>query len=201
MFAVNLAGSPNSREKDALFRRYLTALCLVLAASALRGQARPTASRTGDFQLGVDYVTGSSDYANRLSGVGLYTTFDFTSHFGAEFDLRQANTAVDKIYERTYELGARYHRTYGRAEPYAKLMAGRGVFNFALNGVSYANFAYNLFALGGGVDYRLTRFLNLRGDYEYQDWRGFRPHGLTPQLLTIGVAYHFPPGLKRGRHF
>jgi opacity protein-like surface antigen len=184
-----------------LFRRYLTTCCLVLAPSALHGQARPTASRTGDFQVGVDYVTGASDYAQRLHGIGLYTTFDITNHWGAEFELHQANTEVDKIYERTYEIGARYHRSYGRLEPYAKIMIGRGVFNFALQGVTYANLAYNIFAIGGGVDYHLTRSINLRGNYEYQDWHSFPPNGLTPQLITIGVAYHFPAGLKRGRHY
>jgi opacity protein-like surface antigen len=185
-----------------LLKRYATAFYLVLGASALWGQARPTASRTGDFQIGVDYVGGSSDYGYAdLKGVGLYTTFDFTSHFGAEFDLHQANTSIDKVYERTYEIGGRYHRNYGRAEPYAKVMIGRGVFNFALDGVTYANLAYNMFAVGGGVDYHLTRYLNVRGDYEYQDWGGFPPNGLTPQLISIGVAYHFPAGLKRGRHY
>jgi hypothetical protein len=184
-----------------LFKRYCMSLCLVLGASTLCAQARPTASRTGDFQVGIDYVTGSSDYANRLKGIGVYTTFDFTSHFGAEFDLHQANTQVNKVYERTYEIGGRYHRNYGRVEPYIKAMVGRGVFNFVLQGVTYANLAYNMYALGGGVDYRLTRYLNLRGDYEYQSWNSFPPNGLTPQLLSIGVAYHIPGGLKRGRHY
>ncbi len=184
-----------------LFKRYLTALCLILSVSALRSQAKPTASRTGDFQVGLDYVGGSSDYAPGFKGLGLYTTFDVTSHLGIEFDLNQAHTNIDKTYERTYEYGVRYHRSYGRFEPYAKAMLGRGVFNFALDGVTYANLAYNLFALGGGVDYHLTRYLNLRANYDYQDWRDFPPHGLDPHLFTIGAAYHFPAGLGRGRHY
>jgi hypothetical protein len=62
--------------------------------------------------------------------------------------------------------------------------------------------AYNEFLAGGGVDYRLLRFLNVRADYEYETWRGFSSTGgLTPQLLTIGVAYHFPGGLAKGRRF
>jgi hypothetical protein len=75
------------------------------------------------------------------------------------------------------------------------------VFNFAQNGATYANLAYNLFSLGFGTDVKVTRYLNVRADYEWQDWLGFPPHGLTPQLVTIGVAYHFPSGLKRGRHY
>ena len=77
-------------------------------------------------------------------------------------------------------------------------MYGRGVFNFPNN---VANLAYNMFSFGGGTDVRVLRFLNVRADYEYQDWLGFPPSGLKPQLVTFGVAYHFPGELRRGRHF
>ena len=36
-------------------------------------------------------------------------------------------------------------------------------------------------------------------DYEYQHWFGFQQNSLTPQLITVGVAYHFPPGKPRRR--
>jgi len=44
---------------------------------------------------------------------------------------------------------------------------------------------------GVGVDYKALPYLYVRGDFEYQKWFGFTPKGLTPSLLTIGVAYHF----------
>jgi hypothetical protein len=182
-----------------LLKRYAIALCLLpCASSLLHAQAKYTASRAGDLQVGVDFVAGQSDYDGTLKGVGLYTTFDFTNHFGAEFDLHQANMPEYQEYERTYELSGRYYRNYGRLAPYVKGTYGRGVLNFKLG---QANLAYNLFAIGGGADFRLTRYLNLRGDYEYQFWSSFPPNGLTPQLLTIGVAYHFPGGLRRGKHY
>jgi opacity protein-like surface antigen len=182
--------------------RSVGAVCLFLSsAPLLLAQAKYTAKRSGDFQVGLDYVGGQSDYAPNLRGVGLYTTFDFTPHWGAEFDLHQADIKGSKIYERSYEIGGRYHREYGRFAPYAKAMVGRGVFNFAQGNTTYANLAYNMFTLGGGVDVRITRYLNVRGDYEYQNWRGFPPNGLTPQLVSVGVAYHFPGGLKRGQHY
>ena len=184
-----------------LTRSIAVLFCLSAPASLLFGQAKYTASRSGDFQVGVGYVGGQSDYAPSLRGVGLYTTFDLTQHWGAEFDLHQADIKDSKIYERSYEIGGRYHRDYGRFAPYIKGMVGRGVFNFAQGNVVYANLAYNMFALGGGVDVRINRFLNVRGDYEWQDWHGFPPNGLTPQLVTIGVAYHLPGGLKRGQHY
>ena len=186
-----------------MFKRILLTCFAVLCCGSplLIGQAKYTASRKGDFQVGVDFVAGSSDYAGRLQGAGLYTTFDFTNHFGAEFDLNQADLPNSSVYERTYEVGGRYYRNYGPVSPYAKAMIGRGVFNFATENVTYANLAYNMFSLGGGVDVRINRYLNARGNYEWQDWSSFPPHGLTPHLFTVGVAYHFPGGLGRGRHY
>ena len=142
----------------------------------------------------------NSDYdRSKLKGGAVYATLDFSSHFGGEFVIHQANSGNgDQIYERTYELGGRYFRDYGRFKPYVKAMYGRGVFNF-LN--SSANLAYNEFAGGGGVDVSLRPYLNLRAHYEYQNWRSFPPNGLDPQAITIGVAYHFPGALQRGRHY
>ena len=129
----------------------------------------------------------------------MYATLDFTNHFGGEFVIHQADSGQgDQLYERTYELGARYFRNYGRLKPYVKAMYGRGVFNFPNN---VANLAYNLFTGGAGVDVEVLPYLNVRADYEYQTWLSFPPRGLNPQLLTFGVAYHFPGGLQRGRHY
>ena len=72
--------------------------------------------------------------------------------------------------------------------PYAKLMYGRGVYNFHN---SVANIAYNVFTVGGGVDWRVLRSWNVRADYEYQTWPGFPLDTLHPQIVTIGIAYHF----------
>jgi hypothetical protein len=95
-------------------------------------------------------------------------------------------------YERTYEIGPRYVLHLGRFRPYAKGLFGRGVFNYPKVGPGLGgNVAYNVAAGGGGVDYLLTRSINLRVDYEYQHWLGFPPHGLTPAILEIGAAYRF----------
>ena len=168
--------------------------------SLLYGQASSTASRRADLQVGVGFTDGKSDYSpDNYKGGAVYATLDFTSHLGAEFVIHQVYSPDnDKAYERTYELGARYFRTYGRFVPYVKAMYGRGVFNFPQN---VANLAYNIFTGGAGVDVKILPYLNVRADYEYQTWLSFPPHGLTPQIVTIGVAYHFPGGLRRGRHY
>jgi hypothetical protein len=184
-----------------MFSRFVTLCCFAgVAVPGLLGQANPTASRRADLQIGVGVVGGLSDYdPSMLKGVALYATLDLTNRLGAEFVIHQANTfSGDKVYERSYEIGPRYHRTCGPFLPYVKVLYGRGVFNFP---DSMTNLAYNLIAVGGGADIALASFLNVRADYEYQGWFSFPPTGLTPQLLTIGVAYHVPGAMKKGKHW
>lgn len=166
----------------------------------LLAQSLPTARRAADLQVGGGFVIDKSDYlTTNLKGFAFYTTLDLTRHWGGEFVIHQAYSGTgDQAYHRTYELGPRYHRDYGRFAPYVKAMYGRGVFNYP-NGV--ANLAYNMFALGAGLDFKVKSYLNVRADYEYQDWLSFPPNGLHPQLITFGVAYHFPGDLRRGKHW
>ena len=173
---------------------------LALSSTWCHGQASATARRRADLQVGVGYTQGKSDYSpNDYKGGAIYATLDLTNHLGAEFVVHQIYSAdQNSAYERTYELGGRYFRDYGRFKPYVKAMYGRGVFNFPQN---EANLAYNLFTGGGGTDIRILPYLNVRADYEYQRWLSFPPNGLTPQIVTIGVAYHFPGGLRRGQHY
>jgi hypothetical protein len=163
----------------------------------------PTASRIADLQIGGSLVVANPGYSTlnadgttpMFRGAGFYATFDPRFHFGAELGFHQVNTSLsDQSYERTYEIGARYFRPYGRFVPYGKVMIGRGVYNYA---GSVANLAYNLIAPGAGVDIRATRRINVRLDYEYQRWLNFLPPGgMNPQLLSVGVAYHFPGELR-----
>ena len=181
-----------------MLKKSLMLLALALGlASIAQAQKLPTATRSLDIQAGGSFVYGHSDYGTTLKGFGGYGTIDFKPHFGLMLDFHQAD-GTDKIYERTYEVGGRYVRHYGRISPYAKVMYGRGVFNFPPpfddpTLPSAGNLAYNLLAIGGGVDYHLRRHINLRGDYEYQVWKSGPglTNGLTPWLASVGAAYHF----------
>lgn len=177
-----------------MFSKVLVFIGLACAASTIFAQARPTASRTAQLQIGGGFTTAHSDYLpDRINGGAGYFDFDFMHNLGVEgvFHFVQDGKGSE-VYEKTYEMGARYHRTYGRFSPYGKLMYGRGVFNFpAYPGYPHANLAYNLFAGGVGLDYSVLRHLNARADFEYQRWLGFPTNGLTPSLLTLGAAYHF----------
>lgn len=160
-------------------------------------QASYTATRAGDLQVGAGVSFGKSDYdsaifggtGESLRGFDIYSTFDFKPHFGIEANFRQTKPSYGaQVYERTYEIGGRYVYPFHRLNPYAKLMYGRGVFNYPEN---IANLAYNLYSVGAGVDIRLLDSVNLRVDYEHGHWFGFPLAVLTPDVGTIGVAYHF----------
>jgi len=172
------------------------AIVCVLGAGLVSGPARAqsttTASRIGDLQVGGGFVFSTSDYnftPIHLIGESAYTTFDWRSHYGAEFGFRNNKASADStVYERTYEIGPRAYLTRGAFEPYAKVLFGRGVYNFH---DSIANVAYNIYTFGGGFDLKVRRSMNVRADYEYQNWTGFPLGTLHPSVITVGVAYHF----------
>jgi opacity protein-like surface antigen len=169
----------------------LIALTLAGGACMAHAQARPTASRLAEAQVGGSYVNAQSDYGGRFNGFGLYADLDFRRGFGAEAAFHYISSGNSNgIYERTYEIGGRYSRHYRRFQPYGKFMVGRGVFNFPGN---QANLAYNLYAFGGGTDYRVLPNINVRVEYEAQKWLSgpLLDNGLSPGLLSVGAAYHF----------
>ncbi|WP_035351633.1 outer membrane beta-barrel protein [Edaphobacter aggregans] len=136
------------------------------------------------------------DYGhNTLRGFGAYATFDLRYHWGVEASFHQLNDPDGKenIYERTYEIGPRYVLHFGPLAPYAKLMVGRGVIQFPPDprhsgDGPVANLAYTIWGGGFGADYHLTSSVNLRADYELQQWHSFPPNGLTPRVLSFGVS-------------
>jgi opacity protein-like surface antigen len=178
---------------DALFTRILLAVSLLGAPTVLAAQATPTAVRKASLQVGGGYSNADLDYGpNRAAGWNAFFDYDFYHHLGLEGQFRYIKDGETNMYEKTYEAGPRYSRTYHeRFSPYVKGMYGRGVFNFTYQKQTVANIAYNLFAFGGGLDYAALRHLNLRGEYEYQHWFGFHPSGLTPSVISIGAAYRF----------
>lgn len=175
-----------------MFRKILFAASFLSTPAFLFSQASPTATRMASLQVGAGYSNASTDYVpQRVGGMTIYADFDFFHHLGLEGQFRYIKDGQTNIYEKTYEIGPRYSRTYGRFSPYVKGLYGRGVFNFTYRGEETANLAYNLIGLGGGLDYHLLRHVNVRGEYEYQRWFGFPPNGLTPSVVTVGAAYRF----------
>ncbi|MDE1162714.1 MAG: outer membrane beta-barrel protein [Acidobacteriaceae bacterium] len=181
-----------------MHRTLLFLASLLVGVSVASAQAGPTASRLLDLQAGGGFTVANSDYlVNKIRGFMFYSTLDLTEHWGAELEFHQLNDGQPtQVYERSYEVGGRYVRHYGRLHPYGKLLYGRGVFNFPQ---SAGNLAYNMFVGGAGVDVNITRRINARADFEYQKWMSGPglSSGLSPTLFSVGVAYHFPAGTPR----
>lgn len=168
-------------------------ILLGLGGLSAHAQANATASRAGDLQVGGGMSLADSDYGgDKYKGFFIYSTFDFKEHWGIDFTFHQVkfdNPPGIHLSERTYEIGPRYVLHYGRFNPYAKVMIGRGVFNFPYDA---ANLAYNMFGGAGGVDVAIIKRVNVRAEYEYQHWMSFPPNGsLSPQVYSVGAAYHF----------
>jgi opacity protein-like surface antigen len=198
-----------------MFSKIAIFVCLAGSALPALSQAVPTASKTYDIQVGGAFVLEDSDFSSKtltdaglygspnfgsqtFKGAGAYSTIDFRRHIGIELDYRQAG-GIEKTYERNYEGGLRYVWHRNRLAPYVKGMYGRGVFNFPPypgdpSGLAAANLAYNFYAFGGGTDYALKSYLNLRADFEYQKW-GSDPYlftnGISPLVFSVGAAWHF----------
>jgi hypothetical protein len=132
-----------------------TALVFGLVPSVLMSQAMPTASRNLNIQVGGTFALANPGIASNATivygkwdfkGGGVYALLDPYSHFGLEVGARQV-FGTEGVHERTYEVGPRFFTSFGHASPYAKVLFGRGVFNFPN---SMANEAFNAGAFGGG---------------------------------------------------
>jgi len=171
---------------------------VIVVPSALRAQATAAATRGGIAQVGVAYTVSNEDeYPGRyLQGMTLYGTFDLNSHIGVEGDVHLVS--LFKSYydykETSYDGGLRYVLHYRKFHPYGKALVGIGHAtapnpNQIVGGSTPGT--YFLWALGAGLDYSISDKINARADFEYQRWPSFPPHGLTPPLFNVGVAYRF----------
>jgi opacity protein-like surface antigen len=172
------------------------ALTGVALPSVMHAQATAAATRGGMAQVGVAYSTSNEDqYVGKyLQGMTIYGTFDLNNHLGVEGDVH-LDSALKSYFgytESSYDVGLRYVRHYGRFNPYAKALVGLGrskaQSSTQIVGGSTPG-SYMLFGLGGGLDYSVSSHINARADFEYQRWPNFPPHGLTPPIFSIGVAY------------
>jgi opacity protein-like surface antigen len=174
------------------------ALLLCLALTALGASAQSVYSaKAGRNSLSVGATVGAfqPDYAgygvaetspNRLYGMSAFVDFKINRWIQVEGEGRWLNyNEYNKVNENSYLVGPRLPiRRFGRATPYAKALIGMSSGSF-LNGHS------TTYALGGGVDYRLTKHITWRAaDFEYQEWKVTNTKGnLFPYGISSGVSY------------
>jgi hypothetical protein len=193
-------------------RRYGLALTLVIASLAalpasLQAQARPTESKAGDLTVGAGFSAVRPDYGHGYwLGPAVFGSYGIRYHLALEVDIHLMNfhTYGNQQAEDTYEIGGRYNIrtrfTGDKITIYPKVMYGRAVFDRVFTTGIPFNLSYNMYTLGGGIEYKLKPHITIRvGDFEAQRWIGFplgssqpsTSHGLTPYVVTSGVAYHF----------
>lgn len=139
-----------------------------------------------------------------LVGMGFFADFHFTRWVELETSARWsqynintvklnppvANTYyADEVGENTYMIGPRIPLThYHRLTPYAKALFGVG--RTSINQEAYTthnNFGGFAMSYGGGVDYKLSKRINVRLlNFEYQTWN------LSVKNTTTNLTYNFP---------
>jgi len=176
-------------------QRKLFLFFLLALPAAVHAQALPTASQGLRYQVGGTVSLAKPDYANKnVKGFTLFGDVDLTQHFGVELEYHDVNiiTPYD-VGETSLLFNVRYKYAKGKFHPYVKVGAGLGDLKFQ-EGYYFAassSSSHGMFALGGGLDYAISRKISIRAiDFEYQKW-SYQPHGLTPWVGSIGAAYNF----------
>lgn len=178
-------------------KSFLQIVCitsLLGLANAAHAQAVSSAERLAAIQIGAGWSIANPDYGQRdVQGFSIYGDVDFKHHFGVEGDIHRTSMITPTgIGEDSYLLGPRYVYHHNRFSPSAKVLFGIGRFKYKFNNSPDTAYTYKIYALGGALDIRATRRIVVRAiDFEYQQWPGYPPTGLTPLNFSFGAAYAF----------
>jgi len=181
-------------------KRWLLFLLACAAMFSMPLGAQVSQSAIGEVPhlwVGGEYLNFKPDWGiPRLPGVGIYVDLgQYRRRYGLEGEARFLNfTKPGGLTEKSF-LGGPYVNfwRYRKFTANAKFLVGGGLVNYTQN-LGYGSY----FALvpGGSLDYRLSRKLKARFDYEYE----FMPsapgtvivdpsHGLTPNGFGAGISY------------
>jgi hypothetical protein len=171
----------------------LACTCVALAlwlgmAGTAHGQVVP-AGDSGKLLISAG-GTGSGYYlqygARTMVGITGFVDVDTRSPFGLEAEGRWLEwNQTANVHAETYSIGPRYHRNFGKLQPYAKGMLGFADFNFPYN---LATGKYLTITAGGGLDYHLTRRIYIRAaDFEYQFWPQFTFGSMSSLGVSTGI--------------
>jgi hypothetical protein len=155
----------------------------------LFAQANPTATALSNLQIGGGFSYARTDYGQKGDkGLTVFGDYDIGLHWGVEAAYHYLSIATpDQVSENSFTGGPRFIYRRHHFKLYAKGVIGLGRITIPYARVNETDF---IFAGGGGVEYLIGRHVTLRPvDVEYQHW-SFQS-GLTPTVLTTGVAYRF----------
>lgn len=158
-----------------------------------------------DFSCGLKWPLGCE---HELYGVTALFDFNVRRKWGAEGEARWLHWHGEGgQVESNYLIGPRYQAFHiGRFAMWGKFLAGGGWITTPYYPVADSvKGSYFVYAPGATFDYRLSRRLMLRADYEYQIWPSFatgptysssgtpiyHDHGITPNGVSVGITYRF----------
>jgi hypothetical protein len=125
-----------------------------------------------------------------LIGLGTYVDVHFTHWFQVEGEARWLRwNQYYGEHQDNYLIGPRVpiRRLGSRGQIYGKVLIGYGKMTFPF-GYGYGTFTD--LAYGAAVDYRWTRKLTLKTDFEFQEWpKWLNNQQLYPYGVSVGVGY------------
>ncbi len=187
------------------------ALVAQSSESATGGEAAMTAGvEMSAFNPDWGCATSSPFCGNDLIGPTAFFDFDLHQKYGVEGEARWLHwhgPGGNEV-ESNYLAGPRYRMfRYHNLGAWFKLDLGGGWITTAnYPAAGSLKGSYFVYAPGGTLNYRLSRTLSIRADYEWEVWPSFagpptynsttgtivqNNSGLTPNGLSIGVAYRF----------
>jgi opacity protein-like surface antigen len=194
--------------------KLVLAALLILSTLPVFGQVAPAAKVSG-LPLGVgggltDFDTSYYQpdlpyWSGRMIGASAWADYEVFHGVGVEVEgtsifANQPTPITPKgqhIYgslkESTIQGGIiyRYHPVL-RLRPFVKGLGGIGLIDFPSVNPFYTSENCALFTVGGGIEYKAWRGVYVRGQYEYEWWKGFRSGSqkLQPTGFSVGATYY-----------
>ncbi len=190
------AGEGNTRSPARFDRRQGsgTVVPLVLLALAFGmgrlafGQVAPAGDAGGLIVSAGGTASGYYlQYGERkMLGIAALVDADTRRRLGIEAEARWLDFhQTANVHTTAWQIGPRYHVNVGRFQPYVKGLMGIGQFYYPYK---LARGNYLVVAPGAGVDFRLTRRIDLRlADFEYQYWPQFTYGAMSSFGVSCGL--------------
>jgi len=162
---------------------------LLVTVPSLCAQALYTADQKTRIQVGAGVSVLNTDYTQKdVTGLSAWGDYDFSKHIGVEVSTHFGEFITPgDLTENTYLVGPRFTYRRRKVTLYGKALVGRGT--VTLQDFNQSS-SYNLYAFGGGLEYKILHKVNIRLiDYEQQKWPDFPPNGLSPTIISFGASY------------
>ena len=179
----------------------LCALCAFFFPGLLQAQAvSPVRPRTAYISVGGFYSLAQMDYGQYHSeGFGGFSDLSY-GVWGRRFWVGPEGEA--RIIDFHLKSGVEFQNYLGGlrvaypffnfgVEPYVKGLYGGSRFHYPTF-ISTKYYDYTTYAIGGGVDLRLSNHVYWRAfDFEDQHFTNYPPYGLTPWVASSGLSIRF----------